>query len=413
MFKKRDSSAYGLVFIQLFSKFAGLIRELLVANFFGTSVVFSDYLKLMTYGGIIGLFCSEGGLSANLMRKFTLMHKKDYSFSKIKRNSIIISFFIFCIVFFVQIFALQLLISTKYNFYYIIIVNSLASALVFYFNVGQIILIAKSKYKNMYKSNFYRSFIYVVILYPLIEFLGVLGLAFNRLISVTSQYFNTWRVVNSEFLKDKPAKIGLSYRDFNLWVFLTNNSIFLWFLIAKIYFSFIDGIDIIFIVYAYQLASSFDGVVIKSFSLYLLERTNNSDFNIKKTIYTVLILSFIGIALSFAFAERIIKLIFSLGSDFTESHYNSIYIYFISLLFLVCFNGITNLVFQKVFSKRREIQFKLSKTYVSISFIASLTVGVLSYINSFRLSFIYFLVGVLSFINIVFVIYILKNERNF
>lgn len=408
---KGDTNAYGLVLVQIFSKLAGISRELLVANFFGPSVVFAEYLKLMTYGSLVGVFCSEGGLSANLMRKFSLMHRKGYSFNGVKKSSIIISLFVFFVVFLVQLIALKYLIKIDYNFYYIIIVNSIASALVFYFNVGQIVLVANSDYKNMYKSNFYRSFVYLVILYPLVSLFSVFGLALNRLISVFTQYFNTWKVVDRKYLKKRKTKLNLGARDFNIWIFLTNNSIFLWFILAKMYFTFFTGIDIIFIVYAYQLASSFDGVIIKSFSLYLLERSNNTDFKITKTIITVVSLSLVGIVFSYFFAEKIIELIFSLGNTFSKEHYKSIYNYFMLLLVLVCFNGVTNILFQKVFSKRRDIQFKLSKIYIAICLFAYLLVSLYSYSKGYRYEFIYLMVASLSLINTIFVVYILKNER--
>ena len=46
MGKKKAASLVG---VQLFSKLIGVIREIILANFFGPIVIFSDYLKLISF----------------------------------------------------------------------------------------------------------------------------------------------------------------------------------------------------------------------------------------------------------------------------------------------------------------------------------------------------------------------------
>ncbi len=405
------NKAFGIVLVQLFSKIAGIFREIILANFFGSSVIFSDYLKLMTFGELVSIFCTEGGLGANLMKKFSLMHRRGNSFKKIKIQTILILLVVFLLISILQFFAWIFIVKSTYNFTLIILISALTSAIVFYFNIGQIILIASSNYSNLYKSNFFRSLIYLIFLYPCIYFFNILGAALNRLIAVLSQYFNTWYAVNKKFNGNTSKSLGFSKRDFNLWVFVTNNAIFFWFILMRIYFSFSVGVEIIFLTYGFILASAFDGVIIKSFSTYLLERSLNVNFNIKKSLFYISFFSLFIILISVLLGEFVIKFIFGYASDFDTNEIHFIYLYFILLLILVCTNGINNLVFQKVFAGRRKIQFYESKKYTIISMITFISISMLSFFNISNLTFVALITISFSLINLLYVFKLLKYER--
>lgn len=410
--KLKGKKAIGIVIVQFFSKVLGILREIIIANFFGGSVLFSDYLKLMSYGHLIAIFYTDSGLSANLMKKFALMNKRKASFLKIRSQSLKLAVVVSIFVGVIQLIAWKFIISSTYNFSYIIILSSLASGMVFYFNIGQIILISKSNYSNLYKSTFFRSAVYVTLLYPLLFFFGILGSELNRLFSVFTQYFNSWKVVNKDINENQGKPIGMSFSDFNLWVFLTNNSIFLWFVLLRVYFSFFDGIEIIYLTYGYVLASSFDSMIIKSFSVYLLERSVNVSFNIKRTVVMVSIVSAIVILFSILFGSFAINIIFGLGK-FSQDQLLNIFYYFIVLLVLVSTNGICNLVFQKVFSGRRKIQFYHSKRYMIISLITLMIVTI--FIVVFQVNHFYYLVSVtggFSIINLFYIFKLIDNDRN-
>ena len=405
------NKAIGIVLIQVFSKITGIFREIILANFFGSSILFSDYLKLMTYGELIAIFCTEGGLGANLMKKFSLMHKRGVSFLKIKKQAIKLSFFIFFIVAVLQFFAWKVIINSTYNFTFVILISSVASAIVFYFNIGQIILLSSSNYSNLYKSNFFRSLVYLVLLYPLLFLFNVLGAALNRFFSVSSQYFNTWFVVNKKHLDGQEKLIGFSKRDFNIWVFLTNNSIFVWYVLLRVYFSLSEGVEIIFLTYGFIFALSFDGIIIKSFSTYLLERRVNVQMDIKKSVFFVALIAILVFILAVIFGKFVIELMFGFGKNFTEVELQSIYYYFILLLVLVSTNGLCNLVFQKVFSSRRKIQFYQSKRYILISLIVFSIISIISIFNFSCLRYLILIVFSFSIINLIYIYRLLNNER--
>ena len=408
------NQAIGIILIQIFSKITGIFREIILANFFGGSMLFADYLKLMTYGQLVAIFCTEGGLGGNLMKKFSLMHKRNLSFSKVRKQSLNIAVLVFIIVGLLQLFAWKFVLITDYNFTLVIIISALTSSIVFYFNVGQIILLSSSNYSNLYKSNFFRSFIYLVLLYPLLFLFNILGAPLNRFISVLSQYFNTWKIVNKKInANSKSRSLGYSTRDFNIWVFLTNNSIFVWYVLLRIYFSFISGVDIIYLTYGFILASSFDGIIIKSFSTYLLERNVNVKISIKKTFLLVLLICVLAILGALILGPYIIKLIFGSAGSFTNDQLQNIYYYFIVLLFLVCANGLCNLVFQKVFSGRRKVQFKQSKYYILISMITFVLISAFSLFNDFRLEYLIMIALGFSVVNFIYIIKLLKDESAF
>jgi hypothetical protein len=405
------NKAFGIVLVQLFSKIAGIFREIILANFFGSSVIFSDFLKLMTFGELVSIFCTEGGLGANLMKKFSLMHRRGNSFRKIKIQSVLILFIVFFLVSILQFLAWKFVVKSNYNFTLIILISSLTSAIVFYFNIGQIILISSSNYSNLYKSHFFRSFIYLLFLYPCISFFNIVGAALNRLIAVLSQYFNTWYAVDKKFAGNSYKSIGFSQRDFNLWVFVTNNSLFFWFILIRVYFSFSIGVEIIFLTYGFILASSFDGVIIKSFSTYLLERSVNMKIDIKKSLFLISIFSFLIILISVFVGEYIINFIFGYTGNFNQSEIHYIYLYFILLLILVCTNGINNLVFQKIFAGRRKIQFHESKKYTITSMIAFILISILAFFEITNLTFVTLIVISFSMINLFYIFKLLKYER--
>lgn len=405
------NKAFGIIIVQLFSKVAGIFREIILANFFGSSVIFSDYLKLMTFGELVSIFCTEGGLGANLMKKFSLMHRRGNSFRKIKIQSLIILILVFILISLLQLTASIFIIKSTYDFTYVILISSITSAIVFYFNIGQVILISSSNYSNLYKSNFFRSLIYLVFLYPCISLLNVFGAAINRLIAVLSQYFFTWYAVNKKFSKNPNKSIGFSKRDFNIWVFFTNNALFLWFILIRIYFSLTTGVEIIFLSYGFILASSFDGIIIKSFSTYLLERSVNAEFNIKKSLLYLSLFTLIIYLASIFLGEYLIKIVFGFAGKFNDFEIKSIYYYFILLLTLVCTNGVNNLIFQKVFAGRRKVQFKESKKYISISLLIFSILSFLCILNFSNLTFVILIVVSFSIINLIYIFKLLNYER--
>ncbi|WP_442267256.1 hypothetical protein ACSIGC_06080 [Tenacibaculum sp. ZS6-P6] len=368
------NKALGLILVQVTSKIFGILREIIMANFFGSSVIFADYLKLMSYSQIISIFYSEGGLSANLMRKFSIINKRDYSFKEIKKQGLYLSFIIFAAVLIIQFLAQKYIIKSDYDFNLIILLCAITSGIVFFFNIGQIVLVSKAEYKYLYRSTFFRSFTYLVLLYPLIFVFNILGAVLDRLFSVLTQYFNTWLIINKiEKNKERKSKLKLSALDFNIWIFLTNNNIFLLYTLFRVLYSFFPGKEIIYLTYGFILSLAFDGVIIKSLSLYILERSVNSTINLINVLKKITMIGLASLLAIIFLARPIIDIVFNLNKKFSEVDVNNIHYYLIVIFILVFFNGLLNLLFQRVFSEKRNTQFFYSKRYV-ISILTSIII---------------------------------------
>lgn len=403
--KIKTSPVFGVVGIQLFSKLAGIVREIILANFFGPSLLFASYLKLITLGQAVSLFYSEGGLIANLMRKFSVMYKRGMSFSKIRRGAICIGIGIGVAVFILQYLYYVLYMDTEYNFLGLILISAISSSLVFYINIGQIILLSRGNYKNYNRSNFFRALIYIVILYPLISIFNVLGAEINRLVSVFSQYFNTWRVLKERKKVELKEGLSFSYKDFNLWVFLTNNSIFIWYVIFRLYCVTSSNVDIIFFTYGFLLANSIDGLLIKPLANFVLERKLNDSFDLSKVVLFLFVAFGVSFVIAYFFGNYVLELIFNFTDKYTLLEINRIHYFFLLLLVLVFTNGINNVVFQKIFSKRRKSSLKVSRNYFLISIISIIVVFLLFRFVQFEFEFILGAVVCLSIINLLSIVW--------
>ena len=352
-----------LIAAQFIAKISGLIRELILLNFFGTSAVFADYLRLLSSIDFISFFYKESGLMSNLLGKFSEFHKKKLSFDKIKQHSLIISTILFFITLIIQVIASKYFNITDYNFWLIILINSLSSFLIFYFNIGQIIIVASSNLKEYNESIIIYSLSYATLLYPLIYLLNISGAAVNRIIAITLQYPKNWHYVNHKFSDYKQSSNGLSLSDFNIWIFLTNNSLYLWFIIIR-FTSVLDvSPEIIYITYAFTFASALDGVFLKPLSIYFLERFVNSNQELsEKMRYASLIIAILS-------ALLLTLDISSLDSTFNLiSRYSDYIKYFVPFISLTLSNGTLVILNQKVFaSSDKKNSFNQAKIYILIS----------------------------------------------
>ena len=90
-FKSRSAKDFfNLFFSNILQKIFGLIREPIIAYFFGSSILYAHYLLLRTGSDFFAQFTAGNALKANLLPKFTKIYneyklvslKKVFSFSK-------------------------------------------------------------------------------------------------------------------------------------------------------------------------------------------------------------------------------------------------------------------------------------------------------------------------------------------
>ena len=73
----KSSKDFGyLFFANLFQKILGLIRELIVAFFLGSSIMYANFLLLRVIADFFSQLTAGNALKANLLPKFTKIYKQ-------------------------------------------------------------------------------------------------------------------------------------------------------------------------------------------------------------------------------------------------------------------------------------------------------------------------------------------------
>ena len=73
----KSSIDFGYLFISnLFQKGLGLIRELIIAFFLGSSILYANFLLLRVIADFFSQLTAGNALKANLLPKFTKIYKK-------------------------------------------------------------------------------------------------------------------------------------------------------------------------------------------------------------------------------------------------------------------------------------------------------------------------------------------------
>ena len=86
-----------LFFANIFQKFLGLIRELVIAFFLGSSILYANFLLLRVVSDFFSQITAGNALKANLLPKFTKLYEnnKDVSLSEVFRFSQKSSYYLF------------------------------------------------------------------------------------------------------------------------------------------------------------------------------------------------------------------------------------------------------------------------------------------------------------------------------
>ena len=93
-----------LFFANIFQKFLGLIGELVIAFFLGSSIIYANFLLLRVVADFFSQITAGNALRANLLPKFTILYEKnkDVSLSEVFRFSKKSSYYLFFISQFIQ-----------------------------------------------------------------------------------------------------------------------------------------------------------------------------------------------------------------------------------------------------------------------------------------------------------------------
>ncbi len=341
----------GLFLSNIFQKLLGLIREPIIAYFFGSSLIYANYLLLRTGADFLAQFSVGNALKANLLPKFSKIFSqyheitlgKVYSFSKR------FMFWIFIISQLVQ--SLIILIINPENkllFFTISIVLSFDLCFNFLNSVYLTILQAMGRFMRFSVANTLNAAISTALMYPLVLVSGLFGLVLSRLFGILSIVIGYVLPMNKNH---NGYELELQKKDFNLPILFLGNFANIIIITTR----FISGSDgsnnITYYTYSVFILNAILTAVVGNISTLLLRKVSikKSDKAMFLSLCVSIVVGVSFIIFSYFFGYDFIKLIFLRGKFNMNDVYNtSSYLFQLSFSFLLIFIATT--IFQPFFS---------------------------------------------------------------
>lgn len=358
-----------MFFSNTFQKVLGLIRELIIAFFLGSSILYANFLLLRVVADFFSQITAGNALRANLLPKFTKLYQKhkkvslDQIFVFSKRNSIYL-FFISQIIQLAVIFYLN--IQDNLLFFALSLILSLSICFNFINTIFLTIIQARGLFLKYSYASLTNSLVFTLVIYPLISIISIIGLATSRLIGIFSMSFAFVRPMQNENIG---TKIKLEHSDFNFPTLVLGNFANI-ILISSRFVSGSDGSNsITFFMYAVVILNALLTAVIGNVSTILL-RNISIKKNTRLIIYSLLVSVFVGVAMMIGlhfFSYDIIKFVYLRGAfNLSDVQQTSVYLSQLSFSFLLLF--IATILFQPFLSlpivETKEIRFKLAITFI-------------------------------------------------
>ena len=336
-----------LFFANIFQKALGLIRELVIAFFLGSSILYANFLLLRVVADFFSQLTAGNALKANLLPKFTKFYEKsnDVSLTEVFRFSQKSSVYLFFISQVIQT-AVIFYLNLEYNilFFAVSIVLSFSICFNFINTIFLTIFQARGLFLKSSYASVTNSFVFTLIVYPLISFCSVIGLAISRLLGILSMYFSFIKPLRKE---NSGLEIRLNYSDFNLPTLILGNFANI-IIISSRFAAGADGsIHITFFMYAVVLLNALLTAVIGNVSTILLRK-----ISIKKStilmMYSLLISIFVGlimVVVLYFFSTDIVKFVYLRGAfNISDVEQTASYLYELSFAFLLVF--VSTILFQ-------------------------------------------------------------------
>ena len=353
----------------LFKKFLGFCRELILAYVFGSSLIYASYLILKTLTDFLSQFTFGNALQANLLPKFSELFKKykTLNLNEVYIYSKKVSIFLFLSSLLFQ-FLLIFVVVKKY--YVTLIFTSIILSIIlstnFINSLFLTIIQANGDFKKFSIATTFNIFVATFLIYPLSYLLNIFGIVLSRLFGVfalTVKYIKP-------MLKDNNGYIAkISYKDFNFSVIvLANISLFI--LLTARFITGLNGAnEITYFNYAFVLLN----IVLTAFVFNInsiLLRKISLNRNTKFLIYSLLVSIPLALMLYFIISNyniQIIEFIYKRGmfnsNDVLETSFflQSLLPSYIMLIF-------TSILFQPFFSMGIDKISKYSFNFLIILF---------------------------------------------
>jgi putative peptidoglycan lipid II flippase len=333
-----------LLFSNIFEKVLGLIRELIIAFFLGSSILYANFLLLRVVADFFSQITAGNALKANLLPKFTKLYEKheDISLTQVfsfsKRTSIYLFLISQCIQTAV-IFYLNL--ENSFFFFGVSFVLSFSICFDFINTIFLTIIQARGMFLRYSYASVTASSVFTLFVYPLISVASVIGLAISRLIGILSKSLAFVKPMQNE---KSGIEIKLERSDFNFPTLVLGNFANI-IIISSRFVAGADGSNsIAFFMYAVVILNALLTSVIGNVSTILLRKISIKK-NTRLMIYSLLISLCVGLLMVVGlhyFSYDIIKFMYLRGEfNLSDVQATSSYLYELSFSFLFLFIATT------------------------------------------------------------------------
>ena len=364
-----------LFFANIFQKFLGLIRELVIAFFLGSSILYANFLLLRVVSDFFSQITAGNALKANLLPKFTKLYEnnKDVSLSEVFRFSQKSSYYLFFMSQVIQTVVIFHLNLENNNLFFIVsLILSFSICFNFINTIFLTIFQARGLFLKYSFSSVTNSLVFTLLIYPLISIASFIGLALSRLIGIIFMYCTFVRPLKKENLG---LEIKLDNSDFNFPTLILGNFANI-IIISSRFVSGADGSNnITFFMYAVVLLNALLTAIVTNISTILLRKITIKK-NSRLLLYSLLVSVFVGLCMVVVlhfFSTEIVRFVYLRGV-FTVSdvEQTAVYLYELSFAFLLLF--VSTILFQPFLSlpidKNRE-----TRKYISLLLFGTIVIG--------------------------------------
>ena len=368
-----------LFFANIFQKFLGLVRELVIAFFLGSSILYANFLLLRVVADFFSQITAGNALKANLLPKFTKLYDQysDISLNQVFKFSKECSIYLFLISQVIQTFVIFYLnLENDLLFFIASFILSFSICFNFINAIFLTILQARGLFSRYSYASVTNSVVFTLLVYPLISISSFIGLALSRLLGIISMNLSFIKPMRNENIG---KEIELKYSDFNFPTLVLGNFANI-IIISSRFVSGIDGSNsITFFMYAVVILNALLTSVISNISTILLRKISIKE-NKQLMGYSLLISLAIGsmmvLVLHF-FSFEIIKFVYLRGVfTLSDVEQTSVFLYELSFGFLLLF--VATILFQPFLSlsifENRRTRFRLAISFLLVLLFSSLLV---------------------------------------
>ena len=340
-----------LFFTNILQKFLGLIRELVIAFFLGSSILYANFLLLRVVADFFSQLTAGNALKANLLPKFTKFYEKHNEVSlnevfRFSKQSSIYLFFLSQIIQTLVIFHLKL--ESNLLFFGVSFLLSFSICFNFINTIFLTIFQARGLFLKYSYASVTNSLVFTILVYPLISLGSVIGLAVSRMIGILSMYFSFVKPLRKE---NFGLEITLNHSDFNLSTLILGNFANI-IIISSRFMAGADGSnEITFFMYAVVLLNALLTAVIGNISTILLRNItiNKSTVLMMYSLFISIFLGLIMVLVLYFYNNEIVKFVYLRGAfNIYDVEQTASYLYELSFAFLLLF--ISTILFQPFLS---------------------------------------------------------------